>query len=271
MATVAALKDHGGTLETGLAARLAVRRKALSGATSGLAPGYVQANLAILPRTLAQDFLQFCQRNPKPCPLIGVSAAGDWRIPALGEDLDIRTDLPRYRVWRHGEIVDEPSDIVKYWRDDLVGFAIGCSFSFEQALLDDGIELRHMTCDCTVPMYRTSVETHPAGPFRGPLVVSMRPMKPADAIRAVQITTRFPSVHGSPVHLGKPELIGIKDINKPDWGDAVPVHDDELPVFWACGVTPQSVIMAVKPDFCITHYPGSMLVTDRRNTEFAIM
>jgi uncharacterized protein YcsI (UPF0317 family) len=271
MATVAALKDHGGTLETGLAARLAVRRKALSGATSGLAPGYVQANLAILPRTLAQDFLQFCQRNPKPCPLIGVSAAGDWRIPALGEDLDIRTDLPRYRVWRHGEIVDEPSDIVKYWRDDLVGFAIGCSFSFEQALLDDGIELRHMTCDCTVPMYRTSVETHPAGPFRGPLVVSMRPMKPADAIRAVQITTRFPSVHGAPVHLGKPELIGIKDINKPDWGDAVPVHDDELPVFWACGVTPQSVIMAVKPDFCITHYPGSMLVTDRRNTEFAIM
>ena len=166
---------------------------------------------------------------------------------------------------------DEPGDIVKYWRDDLVTFAIGCSFSFEQALLDGGIELRHVTCDCTVPMYRTAVETVPAGPFHGPLVVSMRPMKPADAIRAVQITTRFPSVHGAPVHLGKPELIGIKDIAKPDWGDAVPIHDDEIPVFWACGVTPQSVIMAVKPEFCITHYPGAMLVTDRRNTEFAIM
>jgi uncharacterized protein YcsI (UPF0317 family) len=271
MATVTALKDNVETLQTGLAARLAARRNRLTGATSGLAPGYVQANLAILPQQLAQDFLHFCQRNPKPCPVIGVSAAGDWRIPALGEDLDIRTDLPRYRVWENGEIADEPSDIVKYWRDDLVAFAIGCSFSFEQALLDDGIELRHMTCDCTVPMYRTSVETNPAGPFRGPLVVSMRPMKPADAIRAVQITTRFPSVHGAPVHLGKPELIGIADINKPDWGDAVPVRDDELPVFWACGVTPQSVIMAAKPEFCITHYPGSMLVTDRRNTEFAIM
>jgi len=146
---------------------------------------------------------------------------------------------------------------------------LGCGV--EQALVDDGIELRHMTCNCTVPMYRTSVPTVPAGPFHGPLVVSMRPMKPVDAIRAVQITTRFPSVHGAPVHLGKPEMIGIKDIGKPDWGDPVPVHDDEIPVFWACGVTPQSVIMAVRPEFCITHYPGAMLVTDRRNTEFAIM
>ncbi|MGB6755832.1 MAG: putative hydro-lyase [Xanthobacteraceae bacterium] len=257
--------------QTGLAARLESRRNRHSGVTSGMAPGFVQANLAILPQNLAQDFLHFCQRNPKPCPLIGVGAAGDWRIPAIAEDLDIRTDLPRYRVWRNGELVDEPSDVAKYWRDDLVTFAIGCSFSFEQALLDDGIELRHMTCDCTVPMYRTSVQTNAAGPFHGPLVVSMRPMKPADAIRAVQITTRFPSVHGAPVHLGKPEMIGIRDLAKPDWGDAVPVRDDEIPVFWACGVTPQSVIMAVKPEFCITHYPGSMLVTDRRNTEFAIM
>jgi uncharacterized protein YcsI (UPF0317 family) len=256
---------------TGLSAREAIRRKAYTGPTSGMAPGFVQANLAILPQKLAADFLQFCQRNPKPCPLIGVSAPGDPRIPGLGEDLDIRTDLSRYRVWRDGVLAEEPTDLMAAWRDDLVIFAIGCSFSFEQALLEDGIELRHMTCDCTVPMYRTSVETVPAGPFRGPLVVSMRPMKPADAIRAVQITTRFPSVHGAPVHLGKPEAIGIKDIAAPDWGDAVPIHDDEIPVFWACGVTPQSVIMAVKPEFCITHYPGAMLVTDRRNTEFAIM
>lgn len=257
--------------QTGLAARLAIRHSDYSGPTSGLAPGYVQANLAILPQSLAEDFLRFCQLNPKPCPLIGVGGAGDWHLSSLGEDLDIRTDLPRYRVWGGGELIDEPQDLLRWWRDDLVTFAIGCSFSFEQALLEDGIELRHITCDCTVPMYRTSIETIPAGPFHGPLVVSMRPMRPADAIRAVQITTRFPAVHGAPVHLGKPELIGIADIAKPDYGDAVPIGDDEIPVFWACGVTPQSVIAAMRPEFCITHYPGAMLVTDRRNTEFAIM
>jgi uncharacterized protein YcsI (UPF0317 family) len=264
-------QEHAAVPTTGLAARLKIRRGEYSGPTSGLAPGNVQANLAILPKALAEGFLRFCRLNPKPCPLIGVSAPGDWRIPELGEDLDIRTDLPRYRVWRNGAAVEEPTDLKRWWRDDLVTFAIGCSFSFEQALIDDGIELRHFTCNCTVPMYRTSIETLPAGPFHGPLVVSMRPMKPKDAIRAVQITTRFPSVHGAPVHLAKPEAIGIKDIAKPDWGDAVPIHEDEIPVFWACGVTPQSVIMSVKPEFCITHYPGAMLVTDRRNTEFAIM
>ncbi|HEV2624325.1 MAG TPA: putative hydro-lyase [Xanthobacteraceae bacterium] len=271
LATANLHREKPEALSTGRAARLAIRRNQHAGPTSGLAPGFVQANLAILPQALASDFLQFCQRNPKPCPLLGISAPGDPGIPALADDLDIRTDLPRYRVWRDGALVDEPSDIAKWWRDDLVTFAIGCSFSFEQALLEAGIELRHMTCDCTVPMYRTAVETAAAGPFHGPLVVSMRPMKPADAIRAIQITTRFPSVHGAPVHIGKPGSIGIKDLARPDWGDAVPVHDDELPVFWACGVTPQSVIMAARPDFCITHYPGAMLVTDRRNTEFAIM
>lgn len=264
-------REHAAVPKTGLAARLKIRRGEHSGPTSGLAPGNVQANLAVLPKALAEDFLCFCRLNPKPCPLIGVSAPGDWRIPELGEDLDIRTDLPRYRVWRHGAVVEEPTDLMRWWRDDLVTFAIGCSFSFEQALIDDGIELRHFTCNCTVPMYRTSIETVPAGPFHGPLVVSMRPMKAKEAIRAVQITTRFPSVHGAPVHLAKPEAIGIKDIAKPDWGDAVPMHEDEIPVFWACGVTPQSVIMSVKPEFCITHYPGAMLVTDRRNSEFAIM
>jgi uncharacterized protein YcsI (UPF0317 family) len=265
------LRQKPETLSTGRAARLAIRRNQHSGPTSGVAPGFVQGNLAILPQALAQDFLQFCRRNPKPCPLIGVSAPGDPRIPELAEDLDIRTDLPRYRVWRNGALAEEPTDILKWWRDDLVTFAIGCSFSFEQALLEAGIELRHMTCDCTVPMYRTSIETIAAGPFHGPVVVSMRPMKPADAIRAIQVTTRFPAVHGAPVHIGKPESIGIKDLGRPDWGDPVPVRDDELPVFWACGVTPQSVIMAVRPEFCITHYPGAMLVTDRRNTEFSIM
>jgi uncharacterized protein YcsI (UPF0317 family) len=173
-------------------------------------------------------------------------------------------------VWRNGELADEPADLHAHWRDDLVTFVIGCSFSFEEALIEDGIELRHMTCGSNVPMFRTSIETKAAGPFHGPLVVSMRPFKPKDAIRAVEITTRFPAVHGSPVHIGKPELIGIGDIARPDYGDAVPVNDDELPVFWACGVTPQAVIAAVKPEFCITHYPGSMLVTDRLNSEFAV-
>jgi uncharacterized protein YcsI (UPF0317 family) len=168
-------------------------------------------------------------------------------------------------------VVDEPRDVRGWWRDDLVSFVIGCSFSFEEALIQAGIELRHITRGTGVPMYRTSIATVPAGPFHGPMTVSMRPLKPADAIRAIQITTRFPSVHGAPVHIGKPELIGIADVAKPDEGDPTPVADDELPVFWACGVTPQSVVATVKPEFCITHYPGSMLVTDRRNVELAIM
>jgi len=255
----------------GREARLMARRGDLQGSTSGLAPGHVQGNLAILPQALAADFLRFCQLNPKPCPLLACSEPGDFRLPTLADDLDIRTDLPRYRVWRDGNIVDEPADVRRWWRDDLVSFVIGCSHSFEEALSEAGIELRHLTCSCAVPMFRTTIPTTPAGPFHGPMVVSMRPMKPADAIRAVQITTRFPSVHGAPVHIGKPRSIGIADLAKPDYGDPVPVEDDEIPVFWACGVTPQSVIATVKPDFCITHYPSSMLVTDRRNVEFAIM
>jgi uncharacterized protein YcsI (UPF0317 family) len=256
-------------LDSGAAVRRACRERAFSGATCGLAPGYVQGNLAILPERLATDFLRFCQRNPKPCPILGVSEPGDPRIPALATDLDIRTDLPRYRVWRGGALVDEPYDILDLWRDDLVAFVIGCSFSFEEALLQDGLEVRHIARGSNVPMYRTSLACAPAGPFAGPMVVSMRPFTPADAIRAVQITTRFPSVHGAPVHIGKPELIGIADLARPDYGDAVEVKDDELPVFWACGVTPQAVIAAARPDFAITHAPGAMLVTDLSNARLA--
>ena len=263
----AALAANSGGRE----ARLAIRAGLHRDSTSGMAPGFVQGNLAILPKAIAGDFLRFAQLNPKPCPVIGTSAPGDWRVPELGDDLDIRTDIPRYRVWKNGELVAEPENVKDVWRDDLVSFVIGCSFSFEEALMADGIEMRHIALNKTVPMFRTSVQTKPAGPFHGPMVMSMRPMTPAHAIRAVQITTRFPAVHGAPVHIGKPELIGISDIMKPDYGDAVPVRDDEIPVFWACGVTPQSVIATVKPEFCITHYPGTMLVTDRKNTEFAIM
>jgi uncharacterized protein YcsI (UPF0317 family) len=271
MATAVRRENSIEVPQTGLAARLAIRAREHSGPTCGLAPGFVQGNLAILPAALAGDFLRFCQLNPKPCPLLAASAPGDWRLPPLAEDLDIRTDVPRYRVWRDGALVDEPADLKQWWRDDLVTFALGCSFSFEEALVENNIEIRHITCGCTVPMYRTTIETTAAGPFHGPLVVSMRPMKPKNAIRAIQITTRFPAVHGAPVHIGKPELIGIHDLATPDYGDAVPIGDGEIPVFWACGVTPQSVIATVKPEFCLTHYPGCMIVTDRRNAEYAVM
>ena len=195
-----------------------------------------------------------------------MSDVGDPRIPSLGIDLDIRTDLPRYRVWRDGEVVEEPTDIMAHWRDDLVAFVLGCSFSFEEALMADDLPIRHIERNVRVPMYRTNIACAPSGPFAGPMVVSMRPFKPADAIRAVQITSRFPSVHGAPVHLGHPHSIGIADIAKPDYGDAVPVEADEIPVFWACGVTPQAVIAAAKLPFAITHAPGLMLVTDLRTS-----
>ena len=257
---------------TGAEARRIFREGRFTGTTHGIAPGYVQGNLAILRKELAADFLRFCQLNPKPCPLIGMSPRpGDPSIPELGGDLDIRTDLPKYRIWRNGELVDEPADIRSVWRDDLVAFVLGCSFSFEEALVEQGIELRHMTCGCNVPMWRTNIACRPAGPFHGPTVVSMRPLRPADAIRAVQVTSRFPSVHGAPLHIGKPELIGIRDITRPDYGDAVEVKDDELPVFWACGVTPQAVIAAMKPDFSITHAPGSMLISDLLNSRLAVI
>jgi uncharacterized protein YcsI (UPF0317 family) len=240
------------------------------GSTAGVANGFVQGNLAVLPEQYAGAFHRFCQLNPKPCPIIGMSDAGSPHIPALGADLDIRTDVPRYRVWRDGEMVDEPTDLLAHWRDDLVTFVLGCSFSFEEALMADGLPIRHIERNVRVPMYRTNIACQPAGPFAGPMVVSMRPFKPAQAIRAVQITTRFPAVHGAPVHLGHPHLIGIKDINKPDYGDAVPVEEDEVPVFWACGVTPQAVISAAKLPFAITHAPGLMLVTDLRNKDLAV-
>src|SRR6187401_992966 len=255
---------------TGEDARRAIRNGLWTGPTSGMAPGYVQGNLAILPASLAADFMRFCQLNPKPCPLLAAGAPGDPRLPSLGEDLDIRTDLCRYKVFRNGELVDEPTDITNHWHDDFVIFALGCSFSFEDALMQDGIELRHISNGSTVPMYRTSVPTTAAGPFHGPLVVSMRPLKPADAIRAVQITTRLPAVHGAPVHLGYPEAIGISDLTKPDYGDAGPGERGELPVFWACGVTPQAAIAAAKVPFAITHAPGYMLVTDLKNAQLAI-
>jgi uncharacterized protein YcsI (UPF0317 family) len=251
----------------------AVRARIRSGAwdrdTTGLAPGMVQANLMILPAAWAEDFRRFCELNPKPCPLLGMTEPGDPSLPGLGEGIDLRTDLPRYYVFRDGKRTDEVTDLLDLWQDDFVGFALGCSFSFETALIEAGVPLRHQEVGMTVPMYRTSIETAPAGPFRGPMVVSMRPFAPADAIRAIAVTSRCNKAHGAPVHFGDPAAIGIADIEKPSWERPVPIRPGEVPVFWACGVTPQVVVEAARPPIAISHKPGHMLVTDLLNSELA--
>ena len=271
MAGSAAQSSDEFDLSAPVGVRRAARAGVLDGPTSGFAHGFVQGNLAILPADVAGDFLRFCQRNPKPCPIVGMTEPGDPTLPALGQDLDIRTDVPRYRIWRDGVATQTPTDLLSHWREDLVAFVIGCSHSFEEALLQDGLRLKHVDAGTTVPMYQTSIACAPAGRFSGPMVVSMRPYRPADAIRAVQVTTRFPAVHGAPVHLGRPDLIGITDLGRPDWGDPVAVEEDEIPVFWACGVTPQAVIQAARIPFAITHFPGRMLVTDVQNSTLAVL
>lgn len=252
---------------TGAEVRAACRTGAQTGATPGLARGYVQANLVMLPREWAFDFLLFCQRNPKPCPLLDVTEPGDPEAKLTAPGSDLRTDLPAYRVWEHGELVAEPTDVARFWRDDLVSFVIGCSFTFENALLAAGVPVRHIEQNVNVPMYRTSIACTPAGRFSGPLVVSMRPLTPQQAVKATQICSRFPRAHGAPVHFGDPSALGIENISKPDFGDAVEVRSGEVPVFWACGVTPQAALMHAKPPFAITHKPGHMFLTDLRDTD----
>ncbi len=265
----AAFNFNAEAASRGAALRGRIRTGELTRHTSGLADDLVQGNLVVLPASDAHDFLLYCQRNPRPCPVISVGDMGDPSMPMLGTDIDLRTDLPRYRVWRDGEMVNECEDVNDVWRKDLVAFVIGCSFSFEWAMRIEGIPVRHIEEDRNVPMYRTSIETHAAGAFGGPLVVSMRPLLAADAIRSVQITSRFPAVHGAPIHIGDPARIGINDLGRPDYGDAVSVHQHELPVFWACGVTPQAALKRARPKFCITHAPGSMLITDLLNHQLA--
>lgn len=247
--------------------RAVIRRGAWSGHTSGLAPDRVQGNVVILPAALADDFRRYCAHNPKPCPLLAVSEPGDPTLPTLGAGIDMRHDVPRYRVFRDGVAVAEPTDVAALWRDDLVTFVLGCSFSFEQPLIDAGIALRHVAEGKNVAMYRTNVATVSAGAFAGPLVVSMRPLRPADAERARAITERMPRVHGAPVHIGDPAVLGIRDIGAPDFGEAVDVLKDEVCVFHACGVTPQLALAAARPPLAITHAPGAMLVTDLFNAQ----
>jgi len=247
----------------------ALYRDGLVASTSGWASGYTQANLVVLPADWAYDMLLFGLRNPKPVPLLDVTDAGATDT-VLAPECDLRTDLPRYRVWRDGELVDEPTDVTDLWSEDLVTFLIGCSFSFENALLDAGVPVRNIEQGRNVSMYRTTTMCRPAGRLSGPLVVSMRPI-PADQVpTAVQVTARMPEVHGAPVHVGSPSSLGIGDLGEPHYGQAVEFHDGDVPVFWACGVTPQAALMASAPPFAITHAPGHMFVTDVPDSRYRL-
>lgn len=239
--------------------------------TAGCAAGYVQANLVVLPRDLAYDFLLFTHRNPRPCPLLEVTDPGSPEPARVAPGADLRTDLPKYRVYRHGVLAEEVTDLIPLWRDDLVAFLLGCSFTFEAALLKAEVPVRHLEEGRNVPMYITSIPCAPAGLFEGPLVVSMRPIPPEKVARAAAVTARFPAVHGAPVHVGAPEALGIRDLGRPDFGDPVTIRPGEVPVFWACGVTPQAVAMRVKPPLMITHAPGHMFVTDLRDEALAVL
>jgi uncharacterized protein YcsI (UPF0317 family) len=250
-------------METPAEVRAGIRSGAWDGPTAGLAPDFVQTNLVVLPEADAFDFLRFCLRNPKPCPVLEVCEPGSPEPVALAPGADVRTDLPAYRVWRDGELAEERADVRELWREDLVAFLIGCSFTFERALLAAGLPVRHVEQGVNVPMYRTSRDCARAGRFSGPLVVSMRPMTPPQALRAAEITAGYPEVHGAPVHAGDPAQLGIADLAAPDYGDAVDIRDGEIPVFWACGVTPQAAAVASRPELMITHAPGHMFVTDR--------
>ncbi len=242
--------------------RRAIRAGAITGTTAGLAPGYVQGNIVILPAAEAEAFAEYCRLNRRSCPLLATSRPGDPGLPMLGEDIDMRHDLPGYRVFRDGMPGEEVSDIAALWRDDLVTFVIGCSFTFEAALTAAGIPLRHLAQGRNVAMFRTDRSTVPVGPFSGPLVVSMRPLTPTDADRAARITAGFPDMHGAPVHRGDPAALGIADLLRPDYGEAVAIEPGEVPVFWACGVTSQVAAEAARLPFFIAHAPGKMLITD---------
>ncbi len=256
---------------TPAALRQLMRRGELARLTAGMAKGYVQANLAIVPRALAYDFLLFAQRNPKPCPILDVTDPGSPEPKLMAPGADLRYDAPKYRIYKAGVMVDEVVNLEKYWRDDLVAFLLGCSFTFETALLAAGVPVRHIEAGCNVPMYITGTPCRPAGSFHGNMVVSMRPVPAGQVIKAVQVTSRFPAVHGAPVHIGDPAAIGIRDINRPDFGDPVEIRDGEVPVFWACGVTPQAVAMTAKPEIMITHAPGHMFLCDIRDEDLAVL
>ncbi|MBL4786437.1 MAG: putative hydro-lyase [Cohaesibacteraceae bacterium] len=255
--------DHSDLLDKPIGiVRQAIRNNHYQGHTAGLCKSVLQCNIVILPQTEASDFQTFCQQNKQACPLVGVSEPGNPGLTALGDDIDIRSDLPLYTIFRHGEPVAQFADIRDMWRDDFVTFALGCSFTFETALMLAGVPLRHIERNTTVPMYRTNIQTRPVGRFGGSFVVSMRPVRIEDLASVFRICEQYPHAHGMPLHTGDPGKIGIPDISLPDWGDATRIFEGEVPVFWACGVTSQVAIEKARPDLCITHAPGAMLITD---------
>jgi uncharacterized protein YcsI (UPF0317 family) len=254
---------------TGRELRSAIRAGHWTQPTAGLSRGFVQANLVILPRAAAEEFAEFCRLNPRPCPLLEQTTPGDPVPRRSAPGADLRSDVPRYRVFRNGVAdAEQPTDVSPLWRDDLVGFLLGCSFTFENALVAAGLRVRHLDERCNVPMYRTSRACQPAGRFRGNLVVSMRPFAPEAVERVVAVTERFPTMHGGPIHVGDPQALGIADLARPDFGDAVTIRAGEVPMFWACGVTPQVAIVEARSELAITHSPGCMFVTDWRDRDF---
>ncbi|MCV2866301.1 putative hydro-lyase [Defluviimonas sp. WL0075] len=248
-----------------------IRSGSYSGPTSGLCPGRLQANIVILPRDLAEDFLNYCLANPRPCPLVGLGDAGDPYLRDLGDDLDIRTDVSRYVVHRDGVAIEEHTDIRALWQPNFVTFALGCSFTFENALIATGIPMRHIEAGTTVPMFRTNVSTVPNAVFGSDLVVSMRPIAKERLADVRAICDRYPFAHGAPVHVGDPSEIGIRDVGQPDWGDPSDIREGEVCAFWACGVTTQMALAAARVPFAITHKPGAMLITDVPETEGRII
>jgi len=250
--------------------RASIRENVYAGPTGGLAAGFAQANLVVLPGEYAFDLLKFCVRNPKPCPILEVTEAGSPEPVVTAPGADLRTDVPEYRVYEHGEMVEEPKDLLHRWQEDLVGFLIGCSFTFEVALIAAGLRIAHVEQGRNVPMYVTGKECVPSGPFAGPMVVSMRPYRAEEIPLVVSASGRYPAMHGAPVHVGDPEALGIRDLANPEFGEPVDIEEDQLPVFWACGVTPQAIAMQAKPPLVITHSPGHMFITDRRHSEYEV-
>lgn len=247
--------------------RSLIRREQFTQNTSGLMPGIVQGNVAILPAALASEFIAFCDLNKTPCPIIGFSKPGDPSLPTLGNNIDIRSDLPEYCIIKNGEYSHSVNDISEYWQDDMVAVVIGCSYSFEEALISAGYPIRNISLGLNVSMYETNIPTQATQHFSGNMVVSMRPFKPENVTAVSEITAGFSKTHGAPIHVGDPKAIGIADINKPEYGDAVPIEAGEVPVFWGCGVTSQRILRNAKLPLIITHAPGKMLMTDLRYEE----
>jgi len=262
--TVAESRNYAAMTPTEV--RSLIRAGEIRRPTAGMCAGYAQANLVVLPREYVEDFKAYAAANPAPCPILEV-VEGSPLTHAMGEGGNIMTDIPEYYIYRDGVLTEKVADASAYWQEGYVGFLIGCSFSFEEALIRAGIEVRHIAQGRNVPMYKTSIQTEPAGPFRGPMVCSMRPMTPEDAAKAAEITGRMPNVHGAPVQIGDPAAIGIADVMRPDYGDAVDIYPGEVPVFWPCGVTPQAAVENAKPPVVITHSPGHMFITDILNEE----